>query len=928
MTKKNIAVMTLVVSMNLLANDNDDIKFIYKLFQNKDYKISSEELEKFVLKYPNSKNYYLAQNLLGKSLYELKEYDKAKKVFSRLLNGNQSSDANYYLALISIEDGNNDLAYNYSKNLKGANKDKIIYQLAIKEYQNNNQNKAKTYFEELIKSKGTFQNIALFNLGLISYNSGTFLDTTVYLDKYLKTEKDDTDKLATANYMLAYSYYKLNNIALALTYYETIEKKYPTSIYYPIAQRDLLLYWIGINDIEKASIYSEKLLNTEFEEVALQTMGNYYYNIQKYETAAEYYEKLLKKYKNSDVVYYLGKSYLSLDKKAEALDTFKKLSTYENYKYEYLYYVAYILFQDEKYPEVLEFLADVENKVDKDEVLFYQFVADSAYKTNDYKKAQKYYKLIFDNKKTVDDFYKYYLASSLNNDIKTTKDLYDYYRTNFPKDRIYNESIYLILGNAYAKLDEDLLAEEVYIAGLKVEYSEQITENLVTVELNTKKYDAVIKNLDRLKDTDENLYIKGTTYMAMKKNTEASSAFEKLIGITKNKDLKIKTLVKLAEVYLAEKNYNKVIETASKYESLGFVNNKDLMKIKALAYFRMGSYDEARKVYVENGNDFYMIAETYYNQNEYKLAKENYIKAYETSDDAQVKKDSSYWLIRIEQMLDNKKELFERVAAFRKLYVNSEYEEDITYLVAKIYEEDNDIKNAIIEYVKLYSLTTNEDTKDQMAESITELYYKDKDTKNSLIWCNKVSDKGYKTLWQGYNWELDGKIDLANKNYEKLIDDKDFGDSANYKLGLYYLNKNDYKKSRTYFENVLNFPLSENAERAQYNIGLTYEKEKDFVKAISSFLKIKLLTENSSLEDLILIKLGENYEKLDDADKSFEYFKEYSLKYNTKKEYAYVIEKLLVNRLNNAKPTEAKAYYIELNKINPSAAKAYAESIK
>ena len=176
--------------------------------------------------------------------------------------------------------------------------------------------------------------------------------------------------------------------------------------------------------------------------------------------------------------------------------------------------------------------------------------------------------------------------------------------------------------------------------------------------------------------------------------------------------------------------------------------------------------------------------------------------------------------------------------------------------------------------------------------------------------------------------ELEGKNNEAIKNYEKIVNDKSYGDSANYKLGTYYLGKSDYKKSRGYFEKVLEFETSLNSERAQYNIGITYEKEKDYLKAVSSFLKIKLLVEDSTLDDLILIKLGENYEKLNDSNKSYEYFKEYFTKYSGNKDYAYVTEKLLVNRIQVKNISEIKEYYNELLKINPAAAKQYAEYIK
>ena len=935
MYKKLLVLLSIIVSMNTFADDNEDIKYIYKLYQNKDYKISAEESEKFLFKYPGSKHYDVAQNLLGQSFYQIKEYEKAQKIFNKLLNSAYSSDANYYLALINIETGNLNIAYNYSKGLKDINREKILYTLAVKEYSNNNLNKAREYFEELRRIKGVYKNNALFNLGLISYNSGSYLDASVYLGEYLNYEKEDIEKISTTNYMLAYSYDKLGNKPLAVEYYNIIEKNYPNSSYYNLAIRDLFYYWMEQKNDEKISEYTNKLADTQFAEMALLNTGNYYYNAQNNQKAIIYYEKLLSDFTSSEATLYLAKSYMNIGKTDEALVQFKKLALNDKFKNEYYYYTAYTYFQSEKYNDVIALLDGIETKVVKDKSVYYQLIADSAYKLEDYSKAQKYYALIFNEKKTKDDFYRYYLVSSLNKDTKVIKELFDYYKINFAKDKTYNESVYLIMGNVYVGFGEDKNAEGIYSEGLKNEYSEQLLENLIIVQIRLNKFEEAYKNLNRL-DSDENRdFTKGTILISMKKYEEAVSSLEKLLSQTKNKELKEKIFIKLAQVYLLEKNYQETILTVEKYEKLGYGYSKEIYDAQSIAYFRLGQFEKSRKVYEkilsmekDKGESYYMIAESYYNEKNYEGAKEYYKKAYASTNDEKIKKDSAYWLIRVEDLLLNKIEVLARIKSFREIYPNSDYEEDITYLVARIYEEGNERKNAINEYAKLYEMSSDIHIKDDMAKRITELYTEEKDIKNAYIWSNRVSEEAYKYLWQAYIMELEGKNNEAIKNYEKIVNDKSYGDSANYKLGTYYLGKSDYKKSRGYFEKVLEFETSLNSERAQYNIGITYEKEKDYLKAVSSFLKIKLLVEDSALDDLIIIQLGEKYEKLNDSNKSYEYFKEYYTKYSGNKDYAYVTEKLLVNRIQVKNISEMKEYYNELLKINPAAAKQYAEYIK
>ena len=102
LNKKILVILSILVSLNIYANDNADMKFINKLYQNKEYKLTVEELNKFIVKYPSSRHYDNAQFLLGHSLYEMKEYEKAGKVFHKLINTNYNNEAYYYLALTSI----------------------------------------------------------------------------------------------------------------------------------------------------------------------------------------------------------------------------------------------------------------------------------------------------------------------------------------------------------------------------------------------------------------------------------------------------------------------------------------------------------------------------------------------------------------------------------------------------------------------------------------------------------------------------------------------------------------------------------------------------------------------------------------------------------------------------------------------------------
>lgn len=694
--KKTLAILAILISLNTFANDNNDMRFINRLYQNKDYKLTVEELNKFIVRYPRSKHYNDAQLILGKSLYELKEYQDSITVFQRLVNTNHRNEVYYYLALASIELDLLSDAHRFSRELRDLSREIILFQLAIKEYKNDNMLKAREYFEELRSLRGTYRSIALFNLGLISYNIEAYKESTIYLEEYIGLEKEDIEKLATSNYILAFSYNKLNNKAKALEHYKNIESSYRTSTYYHLALRDLYFYFLEEKNNRLIEDYAKKLRGTRFEELVLMNTGNYFYNLSLYSKAVEYYKELAdKSATNIDATYYLGRSYLYLDKKDEALREFNKLSKVSKYKNEYYYYTSFILFQQGKFKEVVNLLDEIENKVDKDLVNYYQLIGDSAYELKDYQRAQKYYALLFREKKTKDDFYRYYFVSSLVNDTKTLEELFEQYKKNYPRDKDYATNVYLTLGNLYANSNQPEKAINIYTEGLKQTNDPILLENLVLVQTRLRKFEEALATLQRLESTPERDYQRALLLLSLKRYVEASNVLEALSRKQISNELKERVYIRLAEIYLLDRKYTKTIETVEKYEALNKTDNKEILSFKAIAYFRLEQYNKARAVYErslnipeEKASSYYMIAETYYNERNYNDAKINYLKAIEYSKDINITKDSEYWLIRVEEMLGDKNALLERAERFRKKYPKSEYEEDIEYLIERVLEED------------------------------------------------------------------------------------------------------------------------------------------------------------------------------------------------------------------------------------------------
>ncbi len=106
-------------------------------------------------------------------------------------------------------------------------------------------------------------------------------------------------------------------------------------------------------------------------------------------------------------------------------------------------------------------------------------------------------------------------------------------------------------------------------------------------------------------------------------------------------------------------------------------------------------------------------------------------------------------------------------------------------------------------------------------------------------------------------------LDVANKYNET-----DFGDQARYRVAMYYRNRSDNDSARVHFAKLAIVRDNPNiASESQYRIGELYMREKNYEKAIESFIVIK---ENfEGFEDwysLALLNLGECYENIGDLE--------------------------------------------------------------
>lgn len=940
--KKKIILIAILAGMSktLLAGDREDLKYVYMLFQNKEYTLSIDELERFVVRYPSSEYYDTAQNLLAQSYFNTKDYDSAAKRYKVLLNSDFRDEANYYLALIEIEKEAYDNAENYIFSISNGSKyrEVSLYKLAATFYSKGMIDDAVKYFNKIRQEKGSYEKQALFNLGLIYYNKKDYFRSSVFLEEYLSKEKNDFEKLAASNYMLAFSSYQVEDYPMAIKYYSQVEEDYYASDYYERALRDKLFIYIYKNDEANINKYTKALEGTDFEEIALQNTGNYYYKKENYPKAEEYYIDLIEKYANMDAVYLLARTQLNLNKKEEALFSFEKLKDNDKYKKEYYYYTAFLLYENKEYKEVLKLLENVEGLDINSELKqqLYAFAADSAFISKDYRLARKYFEYIYEEKDSLENLYKLIVVNDKMKDSLSVEKLYNAYNEKYEKDREYRKDIYLITANLFVENGELQKGEKIYKDFLAKQEDEVVSENLVTVLTRQGKYDELVDYLDKMDPNPENVYLKGLSLLGLSNFEEAEKIFNYIINTDSekvDKALKEKATVKMIESTLSAKNYEKTLKYVDLYEKEKYtLSSETVEESKALSYFRLGRYNNARGVYEkylnnENKKDFakYMIAEAYYNEKNYEKAREFYLDLYRTTKNRQYAKEAAYWLIRVENFERNYDKLEDRVKGFRTEFPNSEFEEDITYIMANVYLLNTEKEKAIDEYIKLFENTANKNLKEQSAKYLTDLYYKEGNTAKALEWNEKVEDQGFKNLWFGIIHESAGKIPEAIEYYKAAENDASYGDLVNYNLGEIYLKQENYILARETFEKVMSYEASSVKDKAQYSIGLTYEAEENYTRAINAFMRIKLLYTESTIQDLALVKIAENYEKSGNTEKAIEAYREFFDTYKNSEDYQYVVEKLLVYHINANNTDIAKQYYEELKKLNAEYAKQYTE---
>lgn len=932
MKKILIIIYLLCFSLNLYGTDEEDIVYIKKLYQNKYYKEAVSELQMFIKKHTDSKYYYSALNILGNSYYILKKYNKAKTIFKTLKSTEFNNNAYFYLGMIALKENKIKQARENIDKIDEKNELRAegTYFIGNYYYKKNNLKKAKIYFKKVFKYKSAYYNESLLKLGFIYYKNKNYMEAGAVLEEYIKKVKDSAN-IPTAYFLLAHSNEKMEDYQLAFKYYQKVEKNYKGSEYYVKSIYHLTKLYNKNNDYDNLKKYANKLNNTEYEKQGYTLLAESEYERKNYIQAEKIYEMILEKNKDPKIRYKLILSLMKQEKYNKALIHLEKIKE-TKYKSDYFYYTGFILHKQKKYNTVLKKLINYEKANIKDdyEKDILSFLAQSCFNLKKYNPARKYYTKLYKKENNKNYLYQLILIEYNVKNTEEAEKLFKEYKNNFPKDKEYKKDIFINLAQLYIEDEKYKKAEEVYKKYLQSAKDEVVLNNLIAVLLKQNKYQQMLIYLNKSKKTIENLYLKGVAYSAQYKYKKASEIYKQII-IKKHNKYTEKSYNKLIEALFSSQKYEEVIKYCSIYlEKKYNTYKKAIIDKKGLAYFKLKLYKKALLTYEElkkypefKDYAFFMFGEIYYNQKEYKSAKKSYKHVIQNFPKSKYHELSLYWFVNIAYQNKNYNEFEKYSKIYIKKYKNGEYLEELVFQLGDIYLLKNKSKSAIREYKRLFKITNDKEAKENIIKTLVKIYFDLKKYNDAMKWVKKSNDSSFKTLWLAIILEKQGKAKKSIAEYKKLLEDEKNGDKANYYIGSYYLKKKMYKKARKYLETVLDFKESEYKDDALLKIGLSYEEEGNYKRAVTTLMKIKLIYENSPFQDIVHLKIAENYEKLEDKEKAIKIYLEFFDKFKDSAYYSKITERLLIYYLNKEDKDKAEKYYIELKKTNKQKAKQY-----
>ena len=937
-----ILIFSLFISSLAYGGMKEDITFLNELYGQGRYEMAIQESKKFLNIYPKSKYNKDLCKRIGIISYLNGNYEESKTYFNKYMTEykikkSEKNEAYSYLYRIALLE-NDKTKSGYYKNIIRLDEEvneMTDYESGIILLNNGRNEEALAHFNEAISLQGANLENSYLYKSLVLLNLGRHQEALNSVNVYNNMNIKNKD-LPLITYLYGVLNYRLNNINKAIEYLESGLKNFPNDSYSLKGKLVLIEIYLNRSEATKALRLYSTLTDKADIVKASKVFGSFFITKGEYTRAIDFFDKIPTKDQGTQYAY--AYAYFKENNFDRAIKEFKKIDS-PKYKIDAQYYEILSYYNLKNYAEVLKYEPTLNDylmdskKYNDVRVVF----ANSAYELEEYQKSYDYYCEVYKDYPELENLYRKMVVGRKLDDDKLMESILAEYKEKYPEDKTYKKDIYTLLGEFYYKNKNMAKAENTYKEFLATESEVGMTNKLVDLLVNEKKYTEVLEYLNTLEPTDDNEYLKGIAYMGIGNYPKANEFFgslNKKEGLDPKLDEKVRYST-IKNNFLWEK-YQTVLTDGRAY-----ISNKeayridDIIDIIGISYYRMENFKRAREYFTilqkyrgRYSYAKYQIADTYFAEKDYVKALELF---QEIGNDKKYQKDyregANYWKLQCYLSLNQVDKFLGESEIFAKTYPKSTYMKNLMIIRGKVLVEKGDMSKALEEYKNLYAKMTSKDEKDSTLEKIIDITLLSNDKKEAKVWIDKLNDTYKKAYYSSVYYRSQEMFDEARKSEKVLLKSKDYKDYALKNLADDEYSSQKYKEALKYYQDIDKLDVSSYKDYALYMIGNIYTKEGKLGEAEVTLTKVFVLYPQSDYVIPAQIKLAEVYEMNKDYKKAVSAYEEIDRNPKASEYHEFILEKLLYISLQQENKENVVKYYDELSKINKLSADKYKDIV-
>lgn len=591
-------------------------------------------------------------------------------------------------------------------------------------------------------------------------------------------------------------------------------------------------------------------------------LGNDFYRKKKFKSAIEWYEKVdkydLTEEEKTEYFFKLGYSYFNRDEFAKAKQAFyeikdKKDSDYfapTQYYYSHLsymdgkyqtalegfnqikdnpgfapivpYYISQILFKQEKYNEVIEYIPTaLSGKGIKREAEIKGILGSSYFKSKQYKKAIPYLQEYFSKtaKKSIDDYYQLGYSYYKNEDYKNAiKYLGRVAAKKTERAQVCN----FILAECYIKSDKKQFAKAAFKRAYELDFDKKLRE------------DALFG------------YAKTTYELSYNPYDEATEIFHKFLDEYPTSSKKEEVYEYLLDVYTTTKNYKAALNSINKIKDKNY-------KIKE-AHQKL-SYNRGTELYYKK--DYDQAIQFYKNVNTYPV-------------NTELTSNSKFWIAEAKYKQKKYSEAISGFESYKSLpgAVNSPLAKLVDYNVGYAYFEQKKYEKSITAFRNFIKSSSDQAKKSDANLRLGDSYFLLKNDEEAVKYYQNAIDLDQgnvdyalyqKSVSSGYNKNYEEKERLLNLLLTQYPKSK-YSTNTAFELANNYRIQNKNVKALALYKTIVNSQEGTYQERkSRLQIGGIHLRNEDYALAEKSFVDLVKKYPKSQEGEAAISELEKSY---------------------------------------------------------------------